>query len=579
MIAWIDHTIPIMSGIGRISLGSLVGASLAAAAAPLIRPMFSPTTGGVGAVTIAGYPKGWDYAVIAILVLGAFVGGMWSPAQNRVEGTRRPSRRAQLVLALIVFVAMLFVHDHPFAHMDNFHEGEHLTPAYLFQSGERPFRDVFLLHGLGVDGGLDALVAGSPPRPLRTRRLQTVLDAATLALLVPIAAEVTATAWGLGAAVFASLCGVAALWLPVFPYFRLAPVLLAALGMLRYVRSGRAAPLFLAFASATLGVLWSLDTGTYALAGAAIAFVTVRVAKLERAPMTLVRVLMLAAIALVLPIIVLLLTRADLRLFFRDSFVIIPSAIDAVWSLPAPKPFTAAGVRYYLPPAFYGFLLALAVKRRDPRIAIVAILSIVLFRTAAGRVSWSHTRFAAPMLGIAFVAFVLEPLKNRIAMVLLAIAAIFYVEISQNVAAGAKLASGWRARQKHEGLVRHPLARGIYTSEQNATELATLRGYLDSLGPGTILDFSNERALYVLLERMPPARCFDVPMLSAPALLRETMAELHGHPPMAVILGGSPEIAIFDGVPLRDRVPELATWIDVNYPKRTEIGRFTVATR
>jgi hypothetical protein len=174
---------------------------------------------------------------------------------------------------------------------------------------------------------------------------------------------------------------------------------------------------------------------------------------------------------------------------------------------------------------------------------------------------------------------VIEPLKNRIAVALLAIAAIFYFEIPQNVAAGAKLAFGWPARQRHEGLVRHPLARGIYTSEQNATELATLRGYLDSLGPGTILDFSNERALYFLLRRKPPVRCFDIPMLSAPQLLRETMAGLRAHPPMAVILGGSPEIATFDGVPNRDRVPELAAWIDANYPKRTEIGRFTVATR
>lgn len=563
----------------RLAFGSLIGASIGGAIAPFLKPLFSPAAGGVGAITVAGYPKGWDYAVIAILVLAAFLGGMFSPRQNRTDETRRPSRRAQLVIAVIVFVAMLFVHDHPFAHMDNFHEGEHLTPAYLFKNGERPFRDVFLLHGLGVDGGLDTLVPGDPPRPLRTRRLQTVLDAATLALLVPIAAEVTATAWGLGAAVFVSLCGVAALWLPVFPYFRLAPVLLAALGLLRYVRNGRTMPLFLAFASATLGVLWSLDTGTYALAGVVIAYVMIRVAKLEHAPMPVLRLSLLAAIALLLPILVLLLGRADLRLFFRDSFVVIPSAIDAVWSLPAPKPFTAAGLRYYVPPAFYGFLLAVAVKRRDPRIAIVAILSIVLFRTAAGRVSWSHTRFAAPMLGIAFFAFVVEPLKNRIAMALLAIAAVFYFEIPQNVAAGAKLASGWRARQKYEGLVRHPLARGIYTSEQNAMELATLRGYLDSLGPGTILDFSNERALYFLLQRKPPARCFDIPMLSAPPLLRETMAELRAHPPVAVILGGSPEIATFDGVPNRDRVPELAAWIDRSYPKRTEIGRFIVATR
>jgi len=561
-----------MVSTARAALGSLIGAALAGAAAPLIRPLFSVPAGGIGMITATGYPKGWDYAVVALLAIGAFAGGMWGAGVSPAPAAH-PARqhwRLQLSAAIAVFVLMLFVHDHPFAHMDNFHEGEHLTPSYLFLHGEVPFRDVFVLHGLGVDGGLDALVGGRPPV---TRRLQTVLDAATLALLVPIAAEVTATAGGLVGGVLLSLCGVAAFWLPVFPYFRLAPVLLAAVGLLRYARTGRAAPLFLAFASAALGVLWSLDTGTYALAGTVIAFVLLP-RRLEWK-----RVAILALLALALPVIILIAVRADLTDFFRDSFVIIPSAIDAVWSLPAPKPLTEAGLHYYLPPAFYGLVLAIAVKRRDPRLLILAILSLVLFRTAAGRVSWSHTRFATPLLGIAVAAVVLEPLRNRIVLALLTVAAMLYFEVPQNAKAGATLLAEWPSRQKHEGLVRHPLAREIYTSEQNATELATLRGYIDSLGAGTILDFTNERALYFLLERKPPVRCFDIPMLSAPRLRAEAMAELRAQPPLAVILGGSPEIATFDGVPNRDRVPELAQWIDAHYTKRTEIGRFVVATR
>src|SRR6185503_701695 len=131
--------------------------------------------------------------------------------------------------------------------------------------------------------------------------------------------------------------------------------------------------------------------------------------------------------------------RADVKQFFTDSFLIIPKAIDAVWSLPAPEPLTAAGARYYLPPVFYGFLLALAWKRRDPRMLIVAILSLFLFRTAAGRVSWSHTRYATPLLGIALVAFVLEPLllaRRRLAAALLILPLFFYLEIAQNLTAG-----------------------------------------------------------------------------------------------------------------------------------------------
>ena len=561
----------------RAALGSLLGAALAACFAPLIRPLFHAPTGGIGFVTVNAYPKSWDYAVLALLVIGAIVGGVASgaagshPAEGRDGGLR--ARRSTWVLAAIVFVAMLFIHDHPYQLMDPFHEGEHLTPAFLLKSGERPYRDYFVLHGLATDGALDALVLGDPPSPRRERRLQTVLDAATLALLVPIAAEVSATTAGVIAGVIASLCAAAALWVPVFPYYRIAPVLLATHGLLRYARTRRTGPLLLAFASATLGILWSLDTGTYALAGTILAFLFLR----DRNA----RAFIVAAIAIVLPFIVLLAVRADIRQFFVDSFVIIPRAIDAVWSLPAPAPFSAAGARYYLPPVFYGFLLALGIRRRDPRMMIVAILSLMLFRTAAGRVSWSHTRYATPLLGIALVAFIIEPLllaRKRLAVVLLIVPLFFYLEIAQNFAAGAKLLAGWRARQRHGGLVPYPFAtgKGIYTTEQNAKELAALNGFI---GDRTLLDFSNERALYYLLQRKPPLRCFDIPMLSAPPLLSEAMAQLNANPPSFVILAGDPNIANFDGVSNRDRVPDLARWIDANYPRRTQIGRFTVASR
>jgi hypothetical protein len=109
--------------------------------------------------------------------------------------------------------------------------------------------------------------------------------------------------------------------------------------------------------------------------------------------------------------------------------------------------------------------------------------------------------------------------------------------------------------------------------------LLTLKNYVDSLGPGPILDFTNERALYYLLRRKPPVRAFDIPMLSAHPLLNETMTQLQANPPVCILLGGDPAVAVFDGVPNDVRVPELARWIDVTYPNRTQIGRFLVATR
>ena len=586
-----------MNGQGRVALGSMAGAALAALLAPMTRPFFSVPTGGIGAVTISAYPKGWDYAVIAMLVLGAAVGGVLAllgTSRSEVLPPQRGSQKGVYWTMFIVFVLMLFVHDHPYVLMDPFHEGEHLTAGDLLRKGERPYRDLYVFHGLITEAGIDALALGFGEQPsvLRVRRFRTVLDAATLALLVPISAEVAMTATGMIAGVFCSLCAIAALWLPVFPFYRLAPVLLAVLGLLRYARNGRASPLLLAFASATLGVLWSLDCGMFALAGTIGVAVLLRFLRIP-GQLSWQRVVLLGLVALLLPLLVLVLLRAGVRQFVVDSFVIMPRAIDATWGLPAPRPFTAEGLRYFLPPVFYGFLLAcaaLAFRRRDvsraAQLLIIATFSVLLFRTASGRVSWSHTRFAAPLLGIAVVAFVVEPLwlaKKRVLMVALAIPLVWFLELGPNSMAGAKLLAGWPARQRHDGLVPYPTkaGRGIYASPDNAADLTSLKNAIDAMGPqeATILDFSNERALYYLLQRKPATRCMEMSMLSNETMLAEAMAQLNANPPLCVILSGYPEVAAFDGVANRDRVPELARWIDVNYPKRTQIGRFLVASR
>jgi hypothetical protein len=554
-----------MSGLVRVGAGAAIGAGIAAAIASLLKPLFDPPDGGVGFVTVHSYPKGWDYAVVALLALGAFAGGS-SARFQRASATPVPrvGWRATLHVTIVVFVLMLFIHDHPHALMDPFHEGEHLTPGFLFRSGDRPFADVFVLHGLAADGGLDALVLGDPPSPRRVRRLQTVLNAVTLSLLVPIAAEVVATTGGLVAAVFASLCATAAFWVPVFPYFRVAPVLIATLALLRYLRTGSTAALFAAFAVSVGGLLWSLDAGTCAVLGTAI---VAGMAARKRAFWLPVFMLPL----LLLP-----------RQFWIDSFVIIPAAIDAVWALPAPRPLTTEGARFYLPPVFYGFLLALAWKRRDMRIAVVAIFALLLFRTAAGRASWSHTRYAAPLLGIAAVAFVLEPLRQRRVLVaVFTIFGVFYFDVVPNVIHGVRQLKEWRGRQtwRDKGHVPYPFAtgRGIYTTEENRRELAALNGMIVSLGDGPILDISNERALYYLLQRKPATRCFDICMLSNPTLRAEAMQQLRADPPVAVVLDGDQNVIAFDGIPNRQRVPELAAWIDANYPRRFEIGRFVLA--
>lgn len=597
-----------MAGGGRIALGSMIGAAIAALIAPTTRQFFSPPTEGVGFVTLNQYPKSWDFAVVILLIGGAMVGGLLAGMirtgaswPEMVE--RRVSRRNIVVASLFVFIVMLFIHDHPYLHMDPFHEGEHLTPAFLLREGARPYSEVFILHGFAVDGGLAALVLGDPPSPRRTRRLDTILNAATLALLVPLAAEICATTAGAMAGAALSLCAVAAGQLMVYPWFRLGPVVLAVLGLLRYLRTGSPRALFLAFASSALGVLWALDAGIYALIGTAVSILIIRIARLDGKPIATRRLLMLSGIALALPFMVLLMTRAGIRQFFIDSFVLIPRAATVVWSLPAPagpaldqniwKWIDSEPARYFVPLVFYGYLFATFLhawrtgnRQLAARTLVVAVFSGLLFRSAAGRVGWSHTRFAMPLFGMALVGFVFEPLVmkgRRVPAVLLAVPLSFLLEIDANFMQAAKMLRGWKSRQSHAGMVPYPFAtgKGIYTYEENVRDLAALNGFIHaSFPPGApILDFSGERALHFLLERRPPIRCPDMILLSYPPLLEEAMAQLEKNPPACVILTGLKGLDAPDGIPYRVRVPRLAAWIDEKYPGRVQMGRFLVATK
>ena len=67
--------------------------------------------------------------------------------------------------------------------------------------------------------------------------------------------------------------------------------------------------------------------------------------------------------------------------------------------------------------------------------------------------------------------------------------------------------------------------------------------------------------------------------LSVPALADEARGQLERNPPAFVIVEGMKEVDNLDGIPNRVRVPWLFAWVDQNYPRRTRIGRFVVATK
>ena len=608
-----------------------VGGTVAAIAImpllPLLKPLFPVPGKGIGIISLSGYPKAWDYAVVAILfvvpvLVTAALAAMWR-RRDRVDeppeavvAARKHSAIVTVILMLIVTAAMVPARDHPYDFMDPYHEGEHLSPASVMMSGGAPYGDVFFMHGLATDGGIDLLVLGDPPSPLRVRRAKAFLGALTLAFLVPIAAEVAVTWLGLTGAVLASLAVTGAALAPAFPYFRLLPLLLMIWWTLLFLRTRRAGWLIAAATVASAGLLWSLDVGLFASAG----FWGWMIARRMLAGSGAVHVSRRTAIVCVLaailtPVAILLAVGGDLSRFFRDSFLRLPECFDAIYSIPAPQmPELSAllppagllawidseSARYYIPPIAYGVLAALAWlaaargrRVRAEAMLLLALTGIVQFRSAAGRVAWSHTRFAVPLLGIILVAFLLEPLirsaiRNRgwrrptlaIAAAVLLFASWTYMEIAESSASLQKFHATYRKRLKPPaGTIPTPLPRanGLYTYLQEAADLDQLYRFSKAMPPGPMFDFSGEKAIYYLLERPASTRVHDIPYLSNPKLGNEARRQLERRRPVFVLIKGHESLANIDGVSNAQRTPWLAEWIDQHYPQRLTYGRFTVA--
>ncbi|HEX8252432.1 MAG TPA: hypothetical protein VF846_04715 [Thermoanaerobaculia bacterium] len=594
---------------------------------PLLKPLFPVPGNGIGIISISGYPKGWDYAVVSILfvvpvIVAALLALVWrrnvdaAETQPDVIAARKRSWIACLVAMLIVTAAMIPARDHPYDFMDPYHEGEHLSPASVMLAGGAPYRDVFFMHGLATDGGLDLLVLGDPPSPVRARRAKAFLGALTIAFLVPIAAEVAVTWLGFAAAVLASMAVTGTALAPAFPYFRWLPLLLMIWWTLLFLRTRRSGWLVAAATIASAGLLWSLDIGLFATAGfwgwmiARHLLLGSGGARVSRR--TAIACVTMAALT---PIAILLAVRGDVSRFFRDSFLRLPEGFDAIYSIPAPQfPELAAIVapagllawldtesaRYYIPPITYGIVAALAWlaaargrRVRGEAMLLLALTGMVQFRSAAGRVAWSHTRIAIPLFGLAFVAFLLEPLVRsamqhrgwqRPALAVLAALLLFgswtYMELPESSESLQKFHATYSRRLKPPPeFIPTPLPRanGMYTYLQEAADLDQLYRFSEAMPPGPMFDFSGEKAIYYLLDRPASTRQHDIPYMSNPKLGREARRQLERNRPVFVLLKGHEGVAKIDGVTNAQRTPWLAAWIDQHYPQRLTYGRFTVA--
>ncbi|MBV9494705.1 MAG: hypothetical protein JOZ54_10700, partial [Acidobacteria bacterium] len=239
-----------------------------------------------------------------------------------------PARSVRNIVAYLAFPILLYCASYASTAslvqwIDLFHRGESLGPASDYLRGKVPYKDVFVLHGLLLDGQLDAWL------------MQLFGRDVSIALARPVilGSFAVPALWLLGLAIFDSL---PLAFLAVFlgavtttdnerAFFEIAAAALLIAGL----RSKRMAAFVGSGIFASLALFFSFDIGLYALGGAAITLVLLRE---WRALAGFVA----GAVVGATPFAIYLATRGAFVPFLETSFVTIPQIIDAIWSLPFP---------------------------------------------------------------------------------------------------------------------------------------------------------------------------------------------------------------------------------------------------
>ncbi|MHB0971515.1 MAG: hypothetical protein ACYC7A_16750 [Thermoanaerobaculia bacterium] len=511
--------------------------------------------------------------------------------------------------------------------IDLFHRGETLGPASDYLRGKLPYRDVFVLHGLLENGLLDAWLMELFGRDLGVASARAaVMSSLTypavwiLAMVIFDSLPLAAIVVGLGLVTFVD-------------HQRVLLQIVALLFVATALRWRKPALAFGGGVAAAVALFFSLEIGLYSIAAGVATFVILPfvfrrsagasgdvVPDAQKYRAHAVRpygalALFIGGVAVgAAPFLIYLGTAGVLGLFFRDSFVTIPSIIDAVWSLPLPeltRPFRydltlrtfvefflGMNIRYVLNPFVIGlamtYLIARIARRRfDSRDALMlaaTIFALLAQRSAAGRADFQHQHFAAFLLAPLMVFLVIIALErlaplwrsgNRGSQA--------FVALLVAVAAPVAFTALWvpdllNARLDDVTLYRPRISTiGFLDPKAKAVEEridAVKRAVAKYAKPGEpIFDFSNQPALYYFTNRPNPTRFYQVPILSPAALQMEAIAAIDRAKPPVVLRRSPDGFDRFDGIENELRAPALAAYLDDHYRYRATARGIDVYTR
>ena len=549
-----------------------------------------------------------------------------------VSGERAPSPRiVRNVVAYFAFPLLLYCASYASTAslvqwIDLFHRGESLGPASDYLRGKVPYKDVFVLHGLMLDGQLDAWL------------MQLFGRDASVAIARPVVfgSFAVPALWFLGMAVFDSiplallavLLGAVTTTDNERAFFELAAAALLLAGL----RSKRTIAFVGSGIFAALALFFSFDIGLYALGGAAL---TLLILRRWRALAGFIAGFAIGAA----PFVIYLASKGAFGAFLDTSFVTLPRIIDAVWSLPFPdltrvfrkdlslrtisEFFLYEPFRFVLNPLVIGIsilvlLRGVILRRGDAegsvpsgaardrygsfglggpqddrlRTALVALTAFAALtqRSAVGRADFPHQYFSAFLIGpmiLILLLFLARGAKdvwasrdrNAQAFVVLAAVALFpllfaalWVPDILNIRIDDTL--------HYQGRVSRIGFRDA-EAEEIRNRIDSMRYHVFELTkPGQpIFDFSNQPAFYFFCDRPNPTRFYQVPILSPPAFQREAILELERAKPPLVIRRSPQQFDIFDNVDNTTRAQAVAAYIDAHYAYARSVRGVELWTR
>lgn len=501
----------------------------------------------------------------------------------------RNERRAVKLLAFVIYPIVAYAYTNAMSiptaegkpRLDFFEDSHSLPIASEYMRGERPYRDILPVHGLGEDGGLDYLamqIGGiTAGNALRARFVvETLNSVAIYALGAVITGSPDA---GIVTYFFSNLTGFTRM-----P--RATPALFTLILIVAAIRKRDTRYLLYAGAGAVLCGLVSLDFGFYTFIALAVAVLRFAPRRIDAIRRTVIGIAIVAV-----PLFVTFAIFGILGDFFRSTFREIPAMGPAYTQnlFTPPRAIAASPSFPEFLPAFFrgeafpyivwcGIAIATAVLLARPRNRMrepFAILGVWVVAMAISYAERHHLYFIdaiAPMLiGAAFLA-----IRKRAALAPALIVALVIVAVPTTHIG----VLGWVRRLRgpaEEGWTTvndMPRARGVLIRDREAAELASAKKYvaLSLQRDETYFDFTNRAILYYFLNRDNPIRHVENAYYETESEQRAVIDAIQHNPKIRAALV-PPGGILVDGVPYETRAPLVWAYLQQHFTPDFEEGR------